>query len=90
MKLPKSIVRQIQDRLDAEVISTKALSGGSINRVEHLILSSEKEIVVKYNNQAPKGIFSAEAYGLGLLSKCEIAVPNVLYLEENTEDCQPH
>jgi fructosamine-3-kinase len=65
--------------LGSPVQQSSSVSGGDINDAYRVTLADGREIFVKTNGNAPKGMFQAEARGLRWLAEAgAIAVPAVL------------
>jgi protein-ribulosamine 3-kinase len=67
--------------------------GGCINRAARLVLESGKTLFLKWNDNAPPGMFAAEARGLRLLRQAveqggvPLRVPLPVVHEERQDDC---
>ncbi|MGE0325031.1 MAG: fructosamine kinase family protein [Polyangiaceae bacterium] len=69
----------IADALGARVVSSGYLSGGDINIALRCKLDDGRQVFLKTNTSAPKGMFQAEAQGLAWLREARaLRVPEVL------------
>lgn len=69
---------RIEEALSARIVNTKQVAGGDINDAYRVELSNGRRAFVKANLTAPKGMFPAEARGLGWLREANvIRVPEV-------------
>lgn len=78
LKLVGNILRKIAEQNNLEILATKALFGGDINKVYRLE-TDEGDYVVKYNDvQKFPGMFEAERKGLELLRQTNsFTIPKV-------------
>lgn len=71
--------QQVETLLGTEVVGSRTLTGGDINLAEGLSLADGRTVFVKGNPRAPKGMFEAEARGLGWLAEVQvIRVPKTI------------
>ena len=65
--------------LGSEIASARAISGGDINRAHELALADGRRLFVKTNDRSPRGMFAAEARGLGWLAEAgALRIPKVV------------
>jgi fructosamine-3-kinase len=65
--------------LGSGVASARAIAGGDINRAYEIALADGRRLFVKTNDRSPRGMFAAEARGLGWLSEAGVLrIPEVV------------
>ncbi len=65
--------------LGSEIGSARGIAGGDINRAYEVALADGRRLFVKTNDRSPKGMFAAEARGLGWLAEAgALRVPKVV------------
>jgi fructosamine-3-kinase len=73
------VVPAIEAALGSAVVSWDAVSGGDINQAHEARLADGRQIFVKSNDDAPAGMFAAEARGLDWLAQAQaLRVPTVI------------
>lgn len=77
--LSQAIQTRIQNELKNSIRAQKEIYGGDINKAAKVELEDGRTFFVKWNNDAPRGMFEAEAEGLKLLKSAgtNIEVPGV-------------
>ncbi len=66
---------------------SRALSGGDINEAYEVALEDGRRIFVKTNARSPKGMFAAEARGLGWLAEAgALRIPHVLAVSSAADE----
>ncbi|HEX8450884.1 MAG TPA: fructosamine kinase family protein [Longimicrobium sp.] len=86
--LPKSLRRSLEAHL-SRVGEARALGGGSINHAAR-VEGPDGAFFVKYSEDAPAGIFAAEARGLEALAAASgLVVPRVLAIRDDPEPGTP-
>jgi protein-ribulosamine 3-kinase len=69
----------LAETLGEPVRSASRIAGGDINDAFEVVLADGRELFVKTNDNAPQGMFSAEARGLGFLAEARtLSVPAVV------------
>ncbi|SMO84887.1 fructosamine kinase family protein [Gracilimonas mengyeensis] len=83
--LPESIKSRIQKEFNVAIRSEKGIYGGDINEAAKVQLEDDRTFFVKWNSDAPRGMFEAEAEGLELLKNAgtQLEVPVVKLTAEN-------
>lgn len=76
--IPERIKHTIEEKFNDQVVSIKPQSGGDINHAAILQFETSAPIFLKWNVNAPKTMFEAEAKGLKLLANSNLVVPEVL------------
>ena len=80
MAVDKYIIQYIQNKFSLTITDIKIVNGGSINNAYCLFVGASKYFIKINNDVLFPGMFSAEAYGLTLISNTgAIAVPKVLF-----------
>jgi len=65
--------------LGSGVASARAIAGGDINRACEIALADGRRLFVKTNDRSPRGMFAAEARGLGWLAEAgTLRIPKVV------------
>ena len=65
--------------LGSEVATARGLAGGDINRAYEVALADGRRLFVKTNDRSPRGMFAAEARGLGWLAEAgALRIPEVV------------
>ena len=65
--------------LGSAVATTRGIAGGDINRAYEIALADGRRLFVKTNDRAPRGMFAAEARGLGWLGEAgALRIPKVV------------
>jgi fructosamine-3-kinase len=65
--------------LGSAVATTRGISGGDINRAYEVALADGQRLFVKTNDRSPRGMFAAEARGLGWLGEARaLRIPKVV------------
>ena len=65
--------------LGSGIASARAIAGGDINRAYQVALADGRRLFVKTNDRSPRGMFAAEARGLGWLGEAgALRIPKVL------------
>jgi fructosamine-3-kinase len=65
--------------LGSAVATTRGLAGGDINRAYEIALADGRRLFVKTNDRSPRGMFAAEARGLGWLGQAgALRIPGVV------------
>jgi fructosamine-3-kinase len=65
--------------LGSEVASARAIAGGDINRAYEVALADRRRLFAKTNDRSPRGMFAAEARGLGWLGAADaLRIPKVV------------
>ena len=65
--------------LGTGVASARAIAGGDINRAYEVALADGRRLFVKTNDRSPRGMFAAEARGLGWLGEAgALRIPSVV------------
>jgi len=73
------VVPAIEAALGSAVVSWDAVSGGDINQAHEAHLADGRQVFVKSNDDAPFGMFAAEARGLDWLAQAHaLRVPTVI------------
>jgi protein-ribulosamine 3-kinase len=73
----------LRDNSYGEVTRMEPLSGGCINSSSRLHFDQSASLVLKQNDQAKAGMFSAEAMGLRALASAQaLRVPAVIHCED--------
>jgi fructosamine-3-kinase len=71
--------QHVEDLLGTQIVGSRAVTGGDINLAEGVSLADRREVFVKANAGAPRGMFSAEARGLAWLGEAQaIRVPRTI------------
>jgi len=74
-----ALVAAVESALGSAVVTWDAMGGGDINAAHEARLADGRMIFVKSNDDAPKGMFAAEARGLSWLAEARaLRVPSVL------------
>ncbi|MCA9631899.1 MAG: fructosamine kinase family protein [Myxococcales bacterium] len=82
-ELSAGLQRALSAALGASVVQSGYLSGGDINIALRCKLDDGREVFLKTNASAPKGMFSAEAQGLEWLRQAEmLRIPDVLAVSQ--------
>ncbi|HLK88736.1 MAG TPA: fructosamine kinase family protein [Polyangia bacterium] len=69
--------------LGSEVASARPVAGGDINRAYEIALSDGRRLFAKSNARSPRGMFAAEARGLGWLAEAKaLRIPRVVTAAE--------
>lgn len=77
--LPEAVSLRVAETFDARVRAASRLSGGDINDAFEVTLEDGRELFLKTQQNAPYGMFSAEARGLAFLAQAgAVPVPAVL------------
>lgn len=77
--LERALSQSLAETFGAAVRRAERLSGGDINDAFEVVLEDGRELFVKTNENAPHGMFSAEARGLAFLGEARaLRVPAVL------------
>jgi protein-ribulosamine 3-kinase len=85
MNISPQILRQIEQKLAAQVTGVKAVSGGSVNQA-YCIVTKNKKYFIKINSKSKHpGMFEAEAEGLSIMARAGANVPGVI-LNDNIAD----
>jgi fructosamine-3-kinase len=67
-----------------EVVRKEPVGGGCINNSTRLHVDQGKSLFLKHHDQAPDGMFSAEAIGLDALESADaLRIPRVLHVEDD-------
>ena len=73
------LLAAVERALDSKVMRSHGVSGGDINQAHEAELADGRRVFVKSNDDAPDGMFAAEARGLGWLGEAKaLRVPAVL------------
>jgi fructosamine-3-kinase len=65
--------------LGSGVASARGIAGGDINRAYEVVLADGRRLFVKTNDRSPRGMFAAEARGLGWLGEADaLRIPKVV------------
>jgi len=65
--------------LGSGIVSARAIAGGDINRAYEVALADGRRLFVKTNDRSPRGMFAAEARGLGWLGEARaLRIPKVV------------
>jgi fructosamine-3-kinase len=65
--------------LGSGIASARAIAGGDINRAYEVALADGRRLFVKTNDRSPRGMFAAEARGLGWLGEADaLRIPEVV------------
>jgi fructosamine-3-kinase len=65
--------------LGSGIASVRAIAGGDINRAYEVALAGGRRLFVKTNDRSPRGMFAAEARGLGWLGEARaLRIPEVV------------
>jgi fructosamine-3-kinase len=65
--------------LGSAVVTARGIAGGDINRAYEVALTDGRHLFAKTNDRAPRGMFAAEARGLGWLGEAgALRTPNVV------------
>src|SRR5699024_12246463 len=77
--IPAALKKELSSKVDAEVISEKSVSGGSINQAARIELSSGNSCFLKWNRTADPEMFNKEQKGLETLSRAQtdLCIPEV-------------
>jgi len=76
--LPRTLQQALEDALNTQLVSATLLSGGMVNQAAR-VEAQDGPIFVKWHEDAPSGLFAAEANGLCALGVTNtIRVPQVL------------
>ena len=87
MTVPHSLRLRIEKQIGSELVSEEVVSGGCINRSFRVAFSDGSQYFLKWNAEAPPGLFQAEAEGLLALRKADaLSVPEVLSFADHPED----
>jgi fructosamine-3-kinase len=74
-----ALIPAVEAALGRKIVAWDAVAGGDINAAHEARLDDGRSIFVKSNNNAPAGMFAAEARGLGWLAGASaLRVPSVL------------
>jgi fructosamine-3-kinase len=74
---------EVSRALHGEVASIRPLGGGDINEAYRVDLADDRRVFVKVNARAPRGMFEAEARGLGWLAEAgALRIPKVLAVSD--------
>jgi protein-ribulosamine 3-kinase len=77
--IPAALSLALAETLGEDVRSASRITGGDINDAFEVVLADGRELFVKTNDNAPQGMFSAEARGLGFLAEARaLSVPAVV------------
>src|SRR5450631_572005 len=69
----------VASALGSEVATTRGIAGGDINRAHEVALVDGRRLFVKTNDRSPRGMFAAEARGLGWLGEAgALRIPKVV------------
>ncbi len=83
MNLPLEVQQALESHLQTAVIRCQWVGGGDINEAARVDTASDS-FFVKWNPNAPSGMFTAEARGLNLLESAAcLKVPRVILVSEN-------
>ena len=64
--------------LGSGIASARAIAGGDINRADEIVLADGRRLFAKTNDRSPRGMFAAEARGLGWLGEAgALRIPKV-------------
>lgn len=78
--LTPEIIKKIENKVKAKLLSTESLSGGSISEAYKIRTDSDSRYFLKINSGLPPDMFPKEANGLGELRKAgAIRVPEVIF-----------
>ena len=65
--------------LGSGIASARGIAGGDINRAYEVALADGRRLFVKTNDRSPRGMFAAEARGLGWLGEAgALRIPKVV------------
>jgi fructosamine-3-kinase len=65
--------------LGGEVMASRPIAGGDINQAYEITLASGRRLFAKTNERSPRGMFAAEARGLGWLDEANVLrIPKVV------------
>ena len=65
--------------LGSGIASARGIAGGDINRAYEVVLADGRRLFVKTNDRSPRGMFAAEAQGLGWLVEAgALRIPEVV------------
>jgi len=70
----------VASALGSDVATTRGIAGGDINRAYEVALVDGRRLFVKANDSSPRGMFAAEARGLGWLGEAAgaLRIPKVV------------
>lgn len=85
--IPESIRSLLQDRLNLSIQHIETVGGGSINRAAKII-TNERKLFLKWNDQAPSDFFEKETLGLDLLRNAftQLRIPGTILTESPTKN----
>jgi fructosamine-3-kinase len=85
VRLPTGLQASLADQLGVALKETRYCAGGDINHAAQLV-TADGVYFVKWNEQSPPGMFTAEAQGLLLLREADsLPVPGVIAVCEAAE-----
>lgn len=89
MRLPSSLHEALTNKLGTTISEVRACSGGDINEAAQIVTVSNERLFVKWHQQSPPNMFTAEAKGLKLLRNAQttLRIPEVIAAQEATDDC---
>ncbi len=69
--------------LGGEVMASRPIAGGDINQAYEITLASGRRMFAKTNERSPRGMFAAEARGLGWLDEANVLrIPKVVAVSQ--------
>jgi fructosamine-3-kinase len=75
--------------LGSQVATARGIAGGDINRAYEVALADGRRLFVKTNDRSPRGMFAAEARGLGWLGEADaLRIPKVVAVASSDDPCQ--
>jgi fructosamine-3-kinase len=74
------------EALGGEVVASRSIAGGDINQAYEITLADGRRLFVKTNARSPRGMFAAEAVGLGWLDEANaLRIPKVVAVSQADE-----
>jgi len=74
------------EALGGEVVASRSIAGGDINQAYEITLADGRRLFAKTNARSPRGMFAAEALGLGWLDEANaLRIPKVVAVSQADE-----